>query len=96
MIKLQIAEIIYAGEATNVNCTGSVQDFSNTFTPIMELETKDGCTKVDDDAYVKPKKFKNDYFQRSFTITCQKGNHEIKCVTNSISQEGTTQLQGEF
>ena len=94
MIKLQVPTIVYAGEAINVNCTGSVQDFRNAFMPMMVLMTGDGCTKHHDDA--PPKKFKDNSFQKSFNITCQKGNHEIKCVTNSISQTGATELQGAF
>ena len=92
---LEVPTNVYAGVATTVNCTSSIQNFRYTFTPIMILRTGEGCTKQDNDAYSRPSRIKN-YLQKSFTITCKKGNHTIKCLTNSISQTETIQLQGTF
>ena len=90
---MQAPSTVYAGEATIVNCTGSVQNFKYVYMPIMILKIGDGCTKDDNNAYGRPNKIKN-YFQKSFTITCKKGNHKIECLTNSISQTKTIHLQG--
>ena len=95
-VQLQVPTTVYAGEATNVNCTSSVHNFKHVFMPIMVLKMGDGCTKHDDDdAHGRPNRIKN-HLQKLFTITCKKGNHTIECMTNGISQTGTIQLQGVF
>ena len=91
-VQLQVPTTVYAEEAISINCTSSVQDFENVYTPMMVLTTGHGCKN---DAHGGPNKV-NNYFQKSFTVTCKKGNHTIKCLTNGISQIGKIQLRGIF
>lgn len=92
-IQLQVPKILYAGEATNISCTGSKQDFKHVPRVIMSLKLKDGCTKNSNEYKLEKLKY---HFQKIFTITCKKGNHTIICLSNSIlsKQDKEVHLQG--
>ena len=93
-IQLHVPTTVYAGEATIVNCTGSVQDFQHRMMPMMSLTlTGDDCTEQDNG--YQPKRIKNHY-QKSFTVTCKEGRHTIECSTNGNTkhQNAEAQLQG--
>ena len=60
----------------------------------MSLTSRGDCD-IQDIGGFEPKSFK-DYYQKSFTVTCKKGQHTIECHTNSnaMHQNATVQLQG--
>ena len=92
-IQLHVPATVYAGEATIINCTGSVQDFKHVM-PMMSLTLAgDDCTEQGNG--YQPKRVKNHY-QKSFTVTCKEGRHTIECRTNGNTkhQNAEAQLQG--
>jgi len=91
-LQLNVPATVYAGEPTNISCTGSVRSFHHT-KPLIEPHIEGGCSK---DRVYEIKEIKS-YFQRMFTITCKNGNHTIKCMANVRHSFPVvkTQLQGE-
>ena len=91
-LKIQVPTTIYAGEATNGSCVGSI----NRRIIIIAMNSDDGCS-VSPRHTSKPEKIGVQYYRMNFTIICTSGNHSITCVSNRLANNNhdVVQLQGE-